>query len=98
MLINEDNMVVTVHRPIHDAHADDMVTITETNDVMILYEADLYNAGFGFTMVTTHDRSTHDCPSSWLRLSLEASIAELANTAFMWAAEEWFNARAGHLQ
>lgn len=52
VLASDADMTVTVHQLADDPHAEDMVLTTiETGGQMFVYVADLYNAGFGATLV-----------------------------------------------
>ena len=48
----DDNITITAHHVANNPHAEDMVvTVIEANGQRWVYEADLYNAGSGFTLV-----------------------------------------------
>lgn len=61
-IIAEDgNVTVTVHHVSANPHADDMViTVVEADSQVFVYEADLYNAGFGFTLVVGGPQALFD--------------------------------------
>ena len=51
-VIADDDITMTVYHVPANPHADDnLITTIETDGEMFLYQADLYNAGFGFTLV-----------------------------------------------
>ena len=51
-IIADDDITTTVYHTPANPHADDMVITTiETGGHMYVFQADLYNAGFGFTLV-----------------------------------------------
>lgn len=51
-VIADDEITVTVHHLGENGHADDMVmTVVDTADARFVYQADLYNAGAGFTAI-----------------------------------------------
>ncbi|MGI9598595.1 MAG: CHRD domain-containing protein [Acidimicrobiales bacterium] len=52
VLVDDPGLTVTAYHLADVVHSDDtLITLIETDDQMIVYEADLYNAGFGFTVV-----------------------------------------------
>ncbi len=51
-MVADDDITITVYHVPANPHADDnLITTIETDGEMFLYQADLYNAGFGFTLV-----------------------------------------------
>ena len=51
-VIRDANVTITAHHVTANPHADDMViTVIETGGEVFVFEADLYNAGFGLTLV-----------------------------------------------
>ncbi|MBX2800098.1 MAG: MBL fold metallo-hydrolase [Myxococcales bacterium] len=51
-VVSDDDVTITAHHISANPHADDMViTVVDTGDARFVYEADLYNAGSGFTVV-----------------------------------------------
>lgn len=50
--IQDGNVTITAHHLSANPHADDMlITVVETGGEVFVYEADLYNAAFGLTLV-----------------------------------------------
>lgn len=61
VLADGDDLTVTVHHTTRDPHAADaVITTIETNGELFVYEADVYNAGFGFTLVIDGPESFFD--------------------------------------
>lgn len=61
VIADEDDLTVTVHHTTRDPHADDaVITTIETNGQLFVYEADIYNPGFGFTLVIDGPQSLFD--------------------------------------
>ena len=59
--ISDPNVTITVHHVSENPHADDMVfTLIETGGAAYVYVADLYNAGFGGTLVLEGPESFFD--------------------------------------
>jgi len=51
-VFEEDGISVTVHQLSANPHADDMlITVIDTGGERLVFEADLYNAGYGLTLV-----------------------------------------------
>ena len=52
VVIQDVNVTITAHHVSANPHADDMViSVIETGGEVFVYQADLYNAGFGLTLV-----------------------------------------------
>lgn len=61
LVLGDNETIVTVHHTTFDPHAEDaLITTIETNGQLFVFEADTYNAGFGFSLVINGPESFFD--------------------------------------